>query len=171
MHRSQINMALPLLAAVVLSVTLGCAAAPAAPASWPPVPGDESDELPPIARLVLPDGVAVAGELGTFAYRDSYADSPWLAAAGLETARVGAGQQLTAALPSGNRFGDWSVSYAAAHDVGAELIMPLAGVGGGQPVAQVAFDAPPPGEWVVQLFLVFPDDDGDATYYWRLNVD
>jgi hypothetical protein len=150
-------------------LVLGCAGL-AEPGSWPPANGDDEDDLPPIARLLLPDGSVAAAALGSFAYRESFADTPWLGARPLArvTAPNGAARGTVALLP-GTQFVRWSAAYAAADDPQADVIAPL-GAGEGEPRERVELDLPPTGEWVLQVHLTFADLDGDATYYWLVNV-
>jgi hypothetical protein len=136
--------------------------------AWPRVPEDDVAELPPIARLVTANGTVVAGELGSFAYRGGAADAPWIAR-GLELLEAPPGQQLIVGLLPGNEFDAWRVSYAAAADTSGDMVMPLAS-GANSGTEQAAFDPPPAGDWVIQVSLVFPGDDGDATYYWAVSV-
>ncbi|HVM30273.1 MAG TPA: hypothetical protein VM305_05815 [Candidatus Limnocylindrales bacterium] len=153
---------------VALALAASCAGLPEA-ASWPRVAADDAEGLPPIARLLLP-GAVVAGELGSFAYREAYSDTPWPDARGLTPVSVPAGRpQLTFALPPGNHFVRWTATFAAADDPSAEMLVPLAD-GSGDAREQTRVNSPPAGEWVVQLHLTFADSDGDATYYWRVAV-
>jgi hypothetical protein len=157
-----------ILLAVALAMLIGCAGLPD-PAAWPPVAADEVDEMPPIARLLLP-GTAAAGALGSFAYREAYSDSPWLAASSLPPVAVPAGRpQLTIALPPGRQFVRWSATYAAADDPSAAVIAPLAD-GAGDERGRTRIDSPPAGAWVIQVHLTFVDSEGDAAYYWHVVV-
>jgi hypothetical protein len=154
---------------VMLLVLTGCAGVPE-PATWPRVPGDESEDMPPIARLLLPDGTATPGTLGSFAYRESYADAPWLPAAALEPVDLPAGRPaLVIGVLPGRQFERWNAIYAAANDPAADVLVPLA-AGQGDPRERVEISSPPSGEWVVQVQLVFAEGDGDAVYYWRVDV-
>jgi hypothetical protein len=152
--------------AAAMVMLAGCAGLPE-PAAWPRVAGDDVDDLPPIARLLLP-GIAAAGALGSYAYRDSFSDSPWLPATTLAPVTVPAGRpQLTIALPPGSQLVRWAAAYAAAADPTAELIVPLAN-DSGDARERVRIDSPPSGDWVIQVHLTFPEAEGDATYYWRV---
>lgn len=144
------------------------APSPAATVDWPPVPEDDVEELPPIARLLLPDGTVGAGRLGSFTYRDSAGDSPWLGA-GLEQLEAALDEQLTIALRPGFTFDAWRASYAAADDPTGEVILPL-DAGSADALGRAIFDAPPVGEWVIQVGLTFSDGEGDAVYYWHVLV-
>lgn len=158
-----------LFVAIVGLLVMACQGL-AQPASWPPVDGDDEDDLPPIARLLLPDGTVAAAKLGSFAYRESFADTPWLAAASLERVDVPNGvTKATVALLPGTSFVRWSAAYAAAADPQAEVITPL-DAGEGQPRERVELDMPSTGEWVLQVHLTFSDLAGDATYYWLVSV-
>jgi hypothetical protein len=142
---------------------------PTVPAAieWPRVSEDDDELLPPIARL-LADGSVQAGALGSFAYRDAAADSPWLSS-GLTRLAVPADEQLTVALLPGSSFEGWQASYAAAADSTGEVVHALAS-GSGESLERASFDPPPSGEWVIRVSLTFPDGDGDATYYWLVSV-
>jgi hypothetical protein len=172
------------LAAVLLGACLGAPPTPpptaqptAAPtpgmttgpgADWPPVPDDDVEGLPPIARLVLADGTVAAGRLGSFSYDGLSADSPWLSS-GLEWLEPPDRQELTAGLLPGHAFDEWRVSYAAVADTTGSQVVTLDS-GSGDGLTRASFAPPPAGDWVVQLGLTFPDEAGDAVYYWRVSV-
>jgi hypothetical protein len=169
----------------------GCAMlGPAAPTASPPTPtatpgatatasptpteAEPTPEAPPPASLVLADGTEHDGEIGSSCYRGACADGPWLPAPALQRVELGdADDQLLIRLASGFEFVRWTARYAAAGDTQADVIYPLDDGGaedGSDLFSEVSFDAPPSGEWVLSVGLVFSDEDGDAAYYWYLVV-
>ncbi len=133
----------------------------------------ESFPAPPRASLQLADGSVHAGELGSVCYLDACGDSPWLPAAGLQTAGLAsAAEPLTVAIEDGFSFVQWSASYAAAEDTTGADVEPLTdgGAEDGPPLGEVSFDAPPSGDWVVSVHLVYANGAGDGTYYWQVIV-
>ncbi|CAN5717805.1 hypothetical protein BH23CHL7_BH23CHL7_08370 [soil metagenome] len=153
----------------LLAVVAGCAGLPEA-SGWPRVAQDDDPDLPPIARLLAPGVPAAAGYLGSFSYHEQFADAPWIGAQALDLVRLPAGRpQVTVALPAGNSFERWNVSYAAADDPAGSAVMPL-GAGDGATIERLAMDPPPAGEWVISVSLWFAEGAGDATYYWSVEV-
>jgi hypothetical protein len=123
---------------------------------------------------VLAGGSVHPGALGSWSYRESHSDAPWQAAAGLTLTSLSAGtSSLGVALPDDQPFVRWSARYAAAGDPTANVIWPLGSGGaadGSDRFSQATFDAPPSGEWVLEVRLSFPDDEGGASYYWLVMV-
>ena len=147
---------------------------PTAPPTASPSPTeDETPATPPAASLSAGDGDAVAGDLGSGCYLGACGDGPWLAAHGLESIELtGADDQLTVAIESGFSFVQWSASYAAAEDTTGDQVETLAegGAEDGPPLTAASFDAPPSGDWVVLVHLVFANGDGDGAYFWHVIV-
>ncbi len=126
----------------------------------PPAPSLADD--PPSATLAADGGDPVAGQLGSYAWRDGGSDSPWLPGA---TIAVGAGEPLTVTVDDGVPVAAWTarrVPVGTSNGVGAIAL----GAGSGA----VAFVAPDAGSWSIQVDIQFGDDLGSAAYYWRLDV-
>jgi hypothetical protein len=117
---------------------------------------------PPSASLAAEGGDAVVGQLGSYTWLDGGSDSPWLPGAPIS---VGALEPLTVAIGGGVPVADWSARRAPA---GSATGAGAVALGGGGP--PVAFTAPGPGTWSVQLIVRFAGDLGSATYYWQLAV-
>jgi hypothetical protein len=140
-------------------------AAPTAPptpavTASPPAPSLSTD--PPPATLAADGGDPVAGQLGSYAWRDGGSDSPWLPGAPIA---VGMGEPLTVTVGDGVPVAAWTarrVRAGTANGVGAIAL----GAGNGA----VAFAAPDAGSWSIQVDIQFGDDLGSAAYYWRLDV-
>ena len=136
------------------------AAATQAVRASPPAPSLPAD--PPRATLAADGGDPVAGQLGSYAWRDGGSDSPWLPGAPIA---VGAGEPLTVLVGDGVPVATWTarrVPAGTANGVGA-----IALGAGSDPVA---FAAPDTGSWSVQVDIQFADDLGSAAYYWRVDV-
>ncbi|MEZ0241121.1 MAG: hypothetical protein ACAH65_10015 [Chloroflexota bacterium] len=138
---------------------------PSAPAPTPAVTASPAPSLaddPPSATLAADGGDPVAGQLGSYAWRDGGSDSPWLPGA---TIAVGAGEPLTVTVDDGVPVAAWTarrVPVGTSNGVGAIAL----GAGSGA----VAFVAPDAGSWSIQVDIQFGDDLGSAAYYWRLDV-
>lgn len=141
------------------------AAASPTPAAASPTPGvslPRSSAEPPSATLAAEGGDGVAGQLGSFTWNGGGSDSPWLPGTPV---KVGAGELLTVTVADGVVVSDWSarrVPAGTANGFGA------VGLGGGP--APVAFRAPDPGSWSVQVLVRFAGGLGSASYYWQLTV-
>ena len=131
---------------------------------------DSAEPMPPLAQLGLPDGSRQAAALGSYDYGGAAADGPWLPARGLPAVEVQAGSKLTLSVAP-LRFVRWGARYADAADEQANVISPLAAGGDGVASLESALlPAPPSGSWVVMVQLYFADEEGDAAYYWHLQV-
>jgi hypothetical protein len=170
-------MSIGRVVALIALVVVGCASpGPAATPSAPPVtvapspstsptttpsaapPGAE----PPAASLAVEGGDPVVGQLGTYVWRDSGSDSPWLPGARL---LVGSGESLAVTLEPEVSVASWtarSVPAAADGPGGATAL--------GEGTDAPAFTAPDAGAWTVEVHVVFADDLGNARYFWRLEV-
>jgi hypothetical protein len=189
MTRSIASIRLACVLALSLAVA-GCAGAPASaipsadrsgppptatplplatPSELPPettptaAPSAPSMSEPPAATIAAEGGDPVAGSLGTFTWGDGGSDSPWLPGAPIE---VGTGETLTLAFAGGTPVRDWIAKRVAAGALESGRAISL-GHGDGEPVA---FAAPAPGAWSVQVNVTFGDDLGSATYYWAVTV-
>ena len=144
------------------STPSGAPTAPATPAvtASPPAPSMPDD--PPSATLAAEGGDPVAGQLGSYAWRDGGSDSPWLPGAPIA---VGASEPLTVKIGDGVPVAAWTarrVPAGTANGIGAIAL----GAGSGA----VTFAAPDAGSWSVQVDVQFGDDLGSAAYYWRVDV-
>jgi hypothetical protein len=124
---------------------------------------DGSFADPPSASLAAEGGDPVAGSLGSFTWGDGGSDSPWLPGSPVAAA---SGEPLSVSLANGVPVDGWTVKRVPAgtsDGVGAATIAD----GDATPVA---FPAPGPGTWSVQVVVIFGDDLGSAAYYWQVAV-
>ena len=121
-----------------------------------------ADPGPPAARLAAEGGDPITGQLGTYVWHGEGSDSPWLT--GAPTA-VGRGEPLSVTFASPVDIVSWRARTVAAGANGPEGATALAD-GTGAP----RFDAPSTGAWTLEVHVVFADDAGDASYFWRLDV-
>lgn len=117
---------------------------------------------PPNASLAVDGGDAVTGQLGSYTWNGGGSDSPWLPGAPIA---VGAGERLVLTLGEGVIASDWTARRVVAGTIDGSGAV---GLGDGQ--GPVAFPAPPPGEWSVQVTVRFAGDLGSAAYYWQVTV-
>jgi hypothetical protein len=140
--------------------------APTSPAPSPPitasrVPVASVTAGPPEAALGVEGGEPVSGQLGSYTWRDTGSDGPWLRGAPIA---VGPGEALTVAFSPRTEPTSWRARYAPAGHSDATGARSL-GDGTGRPTS---FAAPPVGGWTVALDVVF--GAGTATYYWEVAV-
>ncbi|HSL75557.1 MAG TPA: hypothetical protein VK867_01340 [Candidatus Limnocylindrales bacterium] len=119
-------------------------------------------DMPPDASLAAEGGDPVTGQLGTYTWRDGGSDSPWLPGARMT---AGAGEPLTMTLEPAATLESWRARLVPATADG-----PAGAVVLGQGSGPLVFTAPAPGEWTVEVAVVFADALGDASYFWRLEV-
>jgi hypothetical protein len=134
----------------------------AAPTSTRGVTAAPADAAPPAATLAAEGGDPVAGQLGTYIWRDGGSDSPWLRGAPIA---VGTGEPLSISLEPATGIASWGARSVPASADGPDGATSL-GEGAGSP----AFAAPGAGTWTVEVHVVFDDGLGDASYFWRLDV-
>lgn len=115
---------------------------------------------PPTGSLAAEGGDPVAGQLGSYTWLDGGSDSPWLPGTPIS---VGAREPLTVTISDGVPVADWSARRVPA---GTTTGTGAVSLGSGGP--PVAFEAPGPGTWSVQVTVRFAGDLGSATYYWQL---
>jgi hypothetical protein len=144
------------------------AAAPPTPRASPdatiePSPSIASREAPPDAALAAEGGDPVTGQLGTYVWLETGSDSPWLPGAPLA---VGADEPLAVTLTTDQGVASWTARYVPADAAGPAGAIML-GQGAGSP----AFPAPGPGAWTVEVFVEFAAGAGQASYFWRLEVE
>lgn len=139
------------------------ASATAAASPADPSPSLAGRDAPPDAALAADGGDPVTGQLGTYLWFDSGSDAPWLPGAPL---RVGAGEPLTVQLDPDGAIERWTarlVPAAAGGPAGARAL--------GEGTVPVAFEAPESGDWTVEVSITFADGAGQASYFWRLQVE
>lgn len=144
---------------------------PATPSAWDrpsaePTPSvalaTPDGEGPPAAALAVEGGDPVVGQLGTFTWRETGSDAPWLPGAPIA---IGAGEPLMVALDPPTGVATWRARYVPTDADGPEGATSL-GEGTGTP----AFEAPGSGTWTLEVRITFVDGLGDAGYFWRLDV-
>jgi hypothetical protein len=149
---------------------------PPTTASTPsPSPTDDETPLPapPTAGLTAGEAEPIAGDLGTVCWLGGCGDGPWLPAPGLPLLEVEAGDdQLKVTIEDGFEFVQWSAEYADAQDTTGDdtIVLDRGGSEEGPSMIEAAFDAPPPGDWVVSVYLVYANSDGNGAYYWHVTV-
>ena len=148
-----------LLASACTTGTPGATAArtPSAAASLSP-----SSAEPPPASLAAEGGDPVTGQLGSFTWGDGGSDSPWLPGARLT---VGHAEPLTVSIAGGVAVAEWSVRRVPGGTTDGSGAVAL-----GSGTGPIAFIAPGPGSWSVQVTVGFGGDLGTASYYWQLTV-
>ena len=117
---------------------------------------------PPAAALAVEGGDPVTGQLGSFTWGDGGSDSPWLPGSPIA---VGAGERLTVTLADGVGAATWSAKRVPAGTTDGSAAV---GLGTGGP--PIAFGAPEPGAWSVQVTVDFDGGLGSASYYWLVTV-
>jgi hypothetical protein len=147
-------------ATVTPTASVASSADPASTGSaGPSTPASE----PPSATLAADGGEPAIGQLGSYTWLDAGSDSPWLSGTPLT---VAAGEPLTVTVGGGVAVADWSARRVTAGTTNGTGAVAL-GQAAGPPVA---FAAPATGTWSVQVTVLFANDLGSATYYWRLVV-
>ncbi len=134
------------------------AASEGAPTPEPPIPE------PPAASIAVEGGDAVVGQLGSFSWKNSGSDAPWLDGSPIH---VGAGEQLVLTLAEPIAIDTWQVSRVLPGSRDGIGSIGMA-EGSGE---RVAFVAPPSGSWSVSVSVWFADNLGSAAYYWLIEVD
>ena len=140
----------------------GSAEAPPSVAIGRPSPSVPGRDGPPEAVLAAEGGDPVKGQLGTFVWFETGSDSPWLPGAPLA---VGTGEPLTVTLVPDGAIRQWtarSVPAGAQGPAGATTL--------GRGTGRLAFDAPEVGIWTVEVVVEFAGGIGNASYFWRLEV-
>jgi hypothetical protein len=120
-------------------------------------------DVPPAARLAAEGGDPVEAQLGTYTWRDSGSDSPWLPGARIA---VGAGEPLSVSLDPPVGIAAWQARYVSASADGPAGATSL-GEGSGAPSLSAPGGA---GAWTVEVHAEFGDGLGNASYFWRLEI-
>lgn len=129
----------------------------------PPSPSLAGRDAPPDAVLAAEGGDPVTGQLGTYVWFGTGSDAPWLAGAPLT---VGNGEPLRLSVVPDGLIASWEVRDLPAGAGDPEEARAIT-KGTGSP----AFDAPGPGTWTVEVNVVFAGGAGQASYFWRLEVE
>lgn len=138
--------------------------APANPgATIGPSPSIAGRDAPPDAALSVEGGDPVVGQLGTYVWLDSGSDLPWLTGTPLT---VGAGEPLTVMFAPDGDVRSWVARYTPTAAQGPAGAVPL-GDGTGSPT----FAAPESGTWTLEVAVEFAAGAGQASYFWRLDVE
>ena len=127
-----------------------------------PAPTVAGIDSPPEALLAVEGGDPVMGQLGTNTWKNGGSDAPWLRGAPIT---VGAGEPLTVTFLPGIDVASWRTRYVPAASDGQ-----TGGASLGEGVGQPTFQAPAAGSWTVAVTVTFHVENGDADYYWRLDV-
>lgn len=138
------------------------APAPSVAVATPPDDGPSTGDGPPSAVLSAEGGDPVSGQLGTYTWRETGSDSPWLPGAPI---RAGAGEPLSISIDPPTDVMTWQARYVPATADGPDGATSL-GQGSGSP----AFEAPAAGSWTIHVRITFAGGAGDANYFWRLDV-
>lgn len=115
---------------------------------------------PPVALLAAEGGDPVAGQLGTYTWKETGSDAPWLPGARIA---IGMGEPLSVGVVGETPAGAW---VARARPSGTSL--PARQLGDGSGI--VEFGAPAAGIWSVAVEIHFADGSGVATYFWELHI-
>jgi hypothetical protein len=140
------------------------AATAAIVASERPHPPDEPSNEAPLATLLVDGDLQHPGEVGGFDFMRYSQSAPWLPATALDRVDVKAGSDLRVTLDEAT-VAEWSAAYAAADDPAGSVL-----VGLGTGTATAGFGAPPPGDWVLSVNVVYGGGAGSGAYYWHVVV-
>ncbi len=126
-------------------------------------PGVSLDQAP-VATLIV-DGGAFPGEVGGFDFGTYSQSAPWLPAAALDRVEIVDGASLRVELDRRATSAEWAAGYAPADEPAGDGLVAL-----GSGAGNAQFDAPPPGNWVVSVTIVYGDAAGTGAYYWHVVV-
>jgi hypothetical protein len=141
------------------------AATAASVASERPHPPDEPSNEAPLATLLVDGDLQHPGEVGGFDFMRYSQSAPWMPATALDRVDVKAGSDLRITLDDEATVAEWSAAYAAADDPAGSVL-----VGLGTGTATAGFGAPPPGDWVLSVNVVYGGGAGSGAYYWHVVV-
>lgn len=147
--------------------------APRTPAPTPVRPRPSLAE-PPAAALGTSD-FAVTGRLGTYCWSTGCVDTAGFAKATTPPLTVDEGDLLIFSMDDGE-FANWSASYGVEGSAlttlgrGGEPVDPDSSGPPSDLFTFAEFDAPPQGDWVVQVVVHFADN-WDAFYGWHVTVE
>lgn len=142
----------------------GCSDASPSPAASTEPPA-EPGAAPPAALLLVGDRFPVAGQLGTYIWRDGGSSSPWLPGTRAALpANVPLAFQFDVAVP----IVRWNVRYVEAGVEGPNGAVVLGeGLIRGRVLES---DVLPRGAWTVELRVSFANGLGNAIYFWEIIV-
>jgi hypothetical protein len=151
-------------------------AAPTAAPTLSPTPARPrpTSEEPPAAALGTSD-FAVTGKLGTYCWSTGCVDTAGFYKATTPSLTVDEGDPLIFSLDDGE-FASWSASYGVDESApmtlgrGGDAVDPDSTLAPPERLTFVEFDAPPPGDWIVEVFVRF-EDSSDAAYGWHVTVE
>jgi hypothetical protein len=143
---------------------------PSGTASQTPAPSVEPSTPtpaagPPAAELVVAGaaGPGAVAQLGTYVWRGEGSDAPWLPGTPVV---VDPGASLVVRLGTDDAVADWTAVVRPPGDPepgqGREL-----GSGRGP----LTFTSPAAGSWSLQVVVTFADGQGEAAYYWLVEVE
>ena len=116
-----------------------------------------------------PDAPAFPGQPGSWSLPGGGSDGPWLPATALAgTVAVPVGATLEVAI-EGAAAESWTAAYAEPSESSPEPIA-LGNSAEPGPGPTIAFAAPPPGDWVVQVAVELVDDGGTVAWFWHVSV-
>ena len=130
-----------------------------------PRPTDAPRNEAPLATLLVDGTGQHPGEVGGFDFGRYTQGAPWLPATALDRIEVDAGSDLRIQLDERATVAEWAASYAAADDPTGSVLRPL-----GSGTAIAGFGAPPPGDWVIAVTVVYGGGAGSGAYYWHVAV-
>ncbi len=138
--------------------TVDPTAAPTVADTPRPTPANE----PPAAWIAVEGGDAASGQLGSFTWKESGSDGPWLPGTPIV---VGAGETLLVTFDDPVRFSTWTARRLPAGTTDGSGALPV-GSGG----SSIAFGLPEPGDWSVELTVTFADGIGSGSWYWQVTA-
>lgn len=157
------------------ATVVAVATATAPPATHDPTP---TESVPPRGFLRADDD-PVEGQLGSWCYEASCADSPAFPKSTLPAFDTKPGISLTFEFAEGDAFAFVRVRYSTESDL--EPVMDLASGGTyvepdttatqGPLLTSFTFGAPPRGDWVLDISVQFPGELGNAPYSWHATVE
>jgi hypothetical protein len=118
--------------------------------------------VPPEAALIAGVGDPIPGQLGSYTWRETGSDSPWLPGSPVT---VDPGRSLRFGLSFEAPVAGWEARYATPGDPS-----PSRPVGLRNGAVPLEVELPPPGEWSVALTVAYGRGLGTATYYWLVRV-
>jgi hypothetical protein len=151
------------------SATAATSAAFPSPAPTTPAPTLDPSGPPAAALSVGGAPAGVPGRIGSYTLGAFASDGPWLPARILAVVSVPARATLVARFADDVHIAAASGRYAAAADERATVVRAIPGTFSKVDGA-VEFGAPPVGDWVVELALDYPENQGSGSYYWRVSV-
>jgi hypothetical protein len=125
-------------------------------------PSTEPGAVPPDAALLAGAGDPVRGQLGSYVWRETGSDSPWLPGSPVT---IEPGRSLRFGLSFEVPVTDWSARYAPPGEPSPGT--PVGLVNGAAPLEVTP---PPSGDWTLALTVTFGQGLGSATWYWRVRV-